>query len=1150
MNSTNIPGSARGQVADYLLNEIWGPSLPLPADAIPLPEPSADGVIHLPGDEQDVKYYDPATRELLIQGFRPEVLYGTGVLHSPKRDPEPEKSGEESEELPLPEMDVPQILVQNQLHDGADDSDEGFGLDKSQKLRPSALGLTTRVTFEADAAFLVTFSGAIYKPVPVKFEGYGKTNWFRRVAVEASASLSVNNLIQNINQLVTIPLAGDASNYISVLARARRTADQLPGQLTLTVVAKHLGAPNHRENVYQSQLRLEISGKAEFTGDIISKESQDSELAEVEYLYRHVRSYATGHGTAVEWDADETGTPVKALRTIAVPSFHQEVLSFDAFEEPFNMKELADFTSEKLREKLAKITSEYGKWIENNRKILDSKENHDEGALRLLAKAEHILRRMTGGLEALFDPKNILMLEAFRLANRAMFLQQENGKRDRREWSELTKSNLALTFPQAREPQEAKYGTWRPFQIGFLLLSVNGLLNPVHEDREEVDLIFFPTGGGKTEAYLGAAAMTILYRRLSSADEVLGVDVLMRYTLRLLTIQQFERSSGLITALEHLRRANPEKLGLKPISIGVWLGSATTPNSRQEAVDLHKKGLRTKYEDSNPFVLSKCPWCAAAFGFDRQRNQWIGYSVLGSPKRLTFKCADPSCEFFSDESPLPIWITDEDVYDEKPSFILATVDKFARMAWQPRARALFNLDENGDRLGPPPSLIIQDELHLISGPLGSMVGLYEPVIEELCTDRRNEQVVKPKIIASTATTRKYESQIFALYGRPKVTLFPQAVSRVNETFFSKVKRDESGVPSKGTLYLGVNPATYETGQTAAAVVSAALLQAPNLRDVQDKEMDYYRTTMWFFNSLRELGMTLTLMQSVVLDRIRGMSAFRRLPSGAKARWPNNIMELTSRIDSNKVASSLNDLAIRSWEKGSVTTCLASSIMEVGVDVTRLGLLAIMSQPKSTAQYIQVSGRVGRAGADGPGLVVMVYNAQRSRDRSVYERFNTYHSKLYAQVEPVSVTPFSIPAMRHGLVGALLSYYRMTCAIDALPSSTDYQIFENSVQAIITRLEKFENPGVKLADLADQASSFKSKWSNYQPGRWGYSVDEEKGIMPETPAPALMRVRREPLLDYPNDRSLMVPASMRSVDGQTEIKVSHNPYSYITDGEEI
>jgi hypothetical protein len=462
---------------------------------------------------------------------------------------------------------------------------------------------------------------------------------------------------------------------------------------------------------------------------------------------------------------------------------------------------------------------------------------------------------------------------------------------------------------------------------------------------------------------------------------------------------------------------------------------------------------------------------------------------------------------------------------------------------------LFNLNSAGERVGAPPALIIQDELHLISGPLGSMVGLYEPVIEELCTDRRGETPIRPKIIASTATTRKYESQIFGLYGREKISLFPQAITRANETFFSKVERGDDGLPTKGTLYVGVNPSTYETGQMAASVVAAVLLQAPNQRAEEDSEMDYYRTSMWFFNSLRELGMTLTLMQSVVLDKIRGMSLYRRLPSGSKPRWPSTIMELTSRVHSNQIKSSLDDLGKKSTEQGSVSTCLASSIMEVGVDVTRLGLLTIMSQPKSTAQYIQVSGRVGRDGPAGPGLVVMLYNAQRARDRSVYERFGSYHSRLYAQVEPVSVTPFSIPAMRHGLVGALLSFYRMTSQVDQDSMRPVESIISEAEEVLLARLQGQAMNAEKVSDFQSQIREFVSHWKRYQPGRWKYSHDEEKGKIPDEPAPALMRARREALLEYAGDESVLVPSSLRSVDGQTEIKISHNPYAFFTEGEE-
>lgn len=1140
--------SARDEVVSYLKNEIWGATLALDSEAKPLPTPDADGIIRFRGDEQDIKYFDSETNELLIQGIRPEVLYGTGVLHAPDSNPEMNRTSDEDEPK-LPDLEIPEIKVTNHLEDGGDEGENSFALDQSQKLRPSAFGLSFRLQGK-EGTIKVRFGGAIYEPVKVQFEGYGITTWYRRKAISAQVALPVSQVLKDPDTLIKLDCAGDASDFVSLMIRSRNVENGDKSTST-TVVAKHLGAKGYLEDVFQASIELELDGEVYFDGQVEHRNVDDPELSEINFLYRHVQNFATGHGISVAWDTPEAGKKLQFLRTEAVPSFYQEVLTFNASGGVFRMDEIASKEPFKLKAELQEIPDAYGNWIAKQEQTIKDLEGFEETSFRLLEKARHIHSRMLSGLETLFDPENSKMLQAFKLANQAMFLQQKHGRRAKRDWSQVSRGQKnALTYGPIQEGDPSSYGTWRQFQIGFLLLSIDGLLKPEHDDRLEVDLIFFPTGGGKTEAYLGASALTILHRRLTSTDEELGTDVLMRYTLRLLTIQQFERSSGLITALEHMRRLDPKQLGVKPISIGVWLGAATTPNSREDVKTLYNKGQKTKYDDSNPFVLSKCPWCGAAFGWDKGRSQWNGYQLSGRPKTMRFICADPSCEFSDDEAPLPIWITDEDVYSEKPSFILATVDKFARMAWKPEARAIFNLDAAGNRIGPPPALIIQDELHLISGPLGSMVGLYEPVIEELCTDRRNLVAVKPKIIASTATTRKYANQIFALYGRPEVTLFPQAVSRANETFFSSVDLEEDGSPKKGTLYLGVNPATYQTGQMAASVIAAVLLQAPNLRAETDLQMDYYRTSMWFFNSLRELGMTLTLMNSVVLDRIRGMSLYRRLPSKSKPRWPSSILELTSRVPSNQIASSLADLGIKAWEKGSVSTCLASSIMEVGVDVGRLGLLTIMSQPKSTAQYIQVSGRVGREGSKGPGLVVMLYNSQRARDRSVYERFNPYHSRLYAQVEPVTVTPFSIPSMRHGLVGALLSYYRMTCETNATPESLNVPVFDSAVEVLKSRLEGQTSDPAKIEDFNKQVEQLRADWSRYKPGRWQYSIDEEKGLIPDNPAPALMRARREPLIDYPQDESRLVPSSLRSVDGQTEIKISHNPYAFYTEEEKI
>jgi hypothetical protein len=523
---------------------------------------------------------------------------------------------------------------------------------------------------------------------------------------------------------------------------------------------------------------------------------------------------------------------------------------------------------------------------------------------------------------------------------------------------------------------------------------------------------------------------------------------------------------------------------------------------------------------TQPFILSKCPWCGAEFSKRKTTKTWVGYRKSSErPHTLIFVCGDESCAFSKESSRLPIWITDEDVYDIRPSFILGTVDKFAQIAWEAKSRSIFNLNDNGELISLPPALIIQDELHLISGPLGSMVGLYETVIGELCSYTINGRKIGPKIIASTATTRRYEQQIASLYGKGKVTLFPQAVLVPNETFFSSVQFDSEGQKMKGTAYLGINPATYATGQLAASQLSAILSQAPDAWTGERDQIDYYSTSMWFFNSLKELGQTLTLMQSTVVSLIGQMWQDRRLP-GEKPRYLDPILELTGRVSSSVVAKSLGELAIPAQDKGSIKTCLASSIMEVGVDVQRLGLLTIMSQPKLTAQYIQVSGRVGRDGANGPGLVVMLYNASRARDRSVYEHFYTYHRKLYAQVEPLSVTPFAIQTMEKGLAGAVIALYRMWGKVDATPRILDVELFDRVVAVFRNRIEFLQSSNARVSDFERQISLLKAHWLQYQPTNWAYDRKQEM-LNTDNLSTALLRRRQEPLVHIPGDSSINI-----------------------------
>jgi hypothetical protein len=1136
--------SARDTVSNFLLEQILGTTEASLFSGQPLPQPDEKGKVHIKKSLADSAFHDSETGFTVLQNTRPEMVFGTGILHSPvTATKDPAESGDASadyaieEDSPFKAPGAPDLSIK--MVD--DPSEESSDIDQSQKIRPSAMGLTAQ--FVANPAALVSFqvSAATYSAIEVELEEYGSKTWFRRNAHSESIDLAWSELSSKPNKLLKYPLPGVIGEYSELQIRWRPTSssnEQGSQLLALTAVVAHRG--EKPDDLFQFQLKLSVTGGGMFSSPDKTKSlaRQGLEEQEVEFLYRHVNSFANGHGISVGWDESQTNF-VTEIWTESIPTFFQEQIEPKIDGISIEMLDLYEGSSLEIKETLQKLVDGYEDWILSNSQDFSHLPGHQKViGERLAMKATHLKSRMQAGLDLLFSDGNGLMLEAFRLTNRAMYLQQQHGKIERREFND--KKGEKLTFDKAVMPEPGTYGSWRPFQIGFLLMTLPGLVNPLDENREEVDLIFFPTGGGKTEAYLGAAALSILFRRLTDREHS-GVDVLMRYTLRLLTVQQFERSSGLIAALEHMRRESPSKLGDAPISIGVWLGDKTTPNKRDKALEI-LAGRGNKEDSTHPFVLSKCPWCGAAFAIRESNKTWVGYKkATEKPLTIRFICGDDTCDFSRESTALPIWITDEDVYDFKPSFVLGTVDKFAQIAWQPKARALFNIGDDGNRIGLPPNLIIQDELHLISGPLGSLVGLYETVIDELCTYEVDGQSIKAKIISSTATTKNYQSQISALYGRGSVALFPQAVSRANETYFSRVKRVD-GVPTKGTAYLGINPATYATGQLAASQVSAFLSQAPNAWGGSSTEIDYYATSMWFFNSLKELGQTLTLMQSTVVSLLNSMWRDRRLP-GQKTRYLDPIMELTGRVSSAQVSKALNDLNVQTGKPGSIHTCLASSIMEVGVDVQRLGLLTIMSQPKLTAQYIQVSGRVGRNTQDGPGLVVMLYNSNRARDRSVYEHFGNYHRRLYAQVEPLSVTPFAIQTMEKGLAGAIIALYRMTGAVDASPTHLDLQRFEQAADVFRRRIEFLNSSNARMEDFERQIKDLRDRWTLYQPTKWAYDFDQETKKS-DSQATALLRRRPEALGHIDGDSSITIPQSMRTVDGQTNIVPSANVYNFL------
>jgi hypothetical protein len=712
----------------------------------------------------------------------------------------------------------------------------------------------------------------------------------------------------------------------------------------------------------------------------------DEDTASNELLYRDAVSLATGHGVSVDWTPDVQDPSRSAcIQTSVIPRY-ELMLSDSNPDIPTDALGMTGFDSRPRSESLGALGAlcdQYEVWIDDIERRVPSLDG------RLRAAADRHVRRCREACERMRSGIRVLGLdsdawEAFRIANRAMAMQ-----RARSDWLAGDDHD---TLPTTQDDHR-----WRPFQVAFVLLCIRGIVEDSPE-RDLTDLLWFPTGGGKTEAYLGLIAFTTALRRLRDPDRGHGVTIIMRYTLRLLTIQQFERAALLICCLESIRRGD-DRLGDQPIEIGLWVGRGATPNTLSEAkvsIDKLRQGVRL--EKSNPLQLHRCPWCASDL---TARNLWIAKS----PARLVVACSREACAF---SDGLPVCVVDDDVYGRHPTLIIATADKFASMPWREDCRSLFNADMSSV---PPPELIIQDELHLISGPLGTLAGLYETAVDLLCS----VQGRRPKVIASTATIRRADSQTGGLFDRD-VRQFPPPGLDAGDSFFAReAPRDEKGT----RLYVGVTaPGTSQT--TLLVRTYAALLQAASEIAAPAEVKDPYWTLVGYFNSLRVLGGARMQVQDDVNDRLELLAALRR--ASRREIAVDRRIELTSREPSGDIPDHLRRMDIALPDPQTLDIILATNMISVGVDINRLGLMVVMGQPQSTSEYIQATSRVGRR---FPGLVVTMLNAAKSRDRSHYESFRDYHAGLYRQVESSSVTPFSARARSRGLHAVLIALARLT-----------------------------------------------------------------------------------------------------------------------------
>ncbi|MFE2754293.1 helicase-related protein [Actinosynnema sp. NPDC059335] len=793
-------------------------------------------------------------------------------------------------------------------------------------------------------------------------------------------------------------------------------------------------AVNPEDCLFQVGLRCSVAEGAIISYPAQLRAHSDEEAEELELQYRDVPVYAVGHGTAAGWDTtgeQPAWVGTSFLPVHVVPGVTSELPDVA---DAVRLKDLAgiDADPEPVFAALTRFVDRYSDWIERTWRSAseDLAPRLRPAADRLRDRATRARDRMLAGLDFLREDRKAL--KAFALANDVMAMQMAHSRPD------LGGSPHAL--PDAPNPEVDHRSldlTWRPFQLGFLLMTVKGVVQE-GEDRDLVDLIWFPTGGGKTEAYLGLAAFTILHRRLTLGDAGAGTAVVTRYTLRLLTSQQFQRAATMIAACELVRRGSEAQLGSRPISIGLWVGGENSPNSYAEARRLLARA-RDGVGIDQGFQIETCPWCGTRIvpsGPDDEQR-W-GISATNSSFRV--RCLNDKCPFHTE---LPMSSVDEHLYDNPPTMLVGTVDKFARTVWNEKAGVFF-----GAGADPGPSLIIQDEFHLISGPLGTIVGLYEAAFDVLMEHLGN----KPKIVAATATIRRADEQTKGVFGRP-VALFPPAGVDAADSYFVRTDRERPG-----RAYMGVMPQGH-TPLTALIHVAAAQLQAPLEVELSPAVEDAYSTLVVYHNSLRELGKTINLASDDIPSRLKVIA---RAEDHVRRLDDDNVVELTSNVASAQIPQRLDRLKKRHDAPGGIAFLASTNMISVGVDVGRLGVMTVVGQPKTTAEYIQATSRVGRS-ADRPGLVVTVYSPSKPRDRSHYESFTPYHASLYRWVEPSSVTPFSVPARLRALHADLVVLVRHALGLsrdgEAASFDPDDERFSALVRAFLDRVERADDTEV-------------------------------------------------------------------------------------------
>lgn len=1102
--------------------------------------------------------------------------------------------------------------------DEIDDTESNFGrnirLERSgsNRRRPSTIGIsffaeispnaTMRIRLPAEKHFTWQKDGKSFpvngwyqKVRHIQSDGSETDAWARQPIAVAGCEVRVLGSQLRDRHKMTLPIeaASDCPLHLQCDIFPRRMiSSRSENGWLLTVVLRNVtpsngDVPEQSRILFQSLFEVDVEGGRllPYPESKVDPSLRDRDEQSLSLLYQDFATWGIGHRCSAAWDCEPGQTPV-AITADVMPAVETASMTPDLTDDAgvrlvFSMSDLANLSVwqpgqlPQAWHKVQNLVDGYGAWIDRLQEAANGlNEQHRNTAKRHIDECLRVRARMQAGLDLL--KRDQAVLEAFRLANKAMLLQQIATKKLSRRplaYDAATRSVLPsgtckspLSLLQG-DPPLTGVGSWRAFQIAFLLMSLDGCVTDDSPEKGIVDLIWFPTGGGKTEAYLAVAAFYMFYERLRQhqdghgALDRAGTNVLMRYTLRLLTTQQFQRAASLVCAMDYLRMKAQEesdfRLGNRPFALGLWIGNGATAGTNKAAtieINQYRQGGGGPNGGGNPLVLTECPWCRAEIGAyvypdgprpngftPKQWNHTRLRGVVDVNGTWRLRCPSSDCAFGGNAT-IPVHVIDENIYNCRPSMVIGTVDKFAQLAFKPDARSLFGLARHGGeitRVAAPPGLILQDELHLISGPLGSVFGLYEAAIESLCTSEY-APTVKPKIICSTATIRGAAEQVRSIFGRRNICLFPSPGLHIGDSYFGVFARRDDGRLDHGRMYLGVhadNAASFATAQvrTFARFMQAVTggVSADNIPGTTSNRRDPWWTLLLFFNSIRELGQAGTLWQGDIPGRLRYLSK----RDGFDVRYIQRDTELSGRLLQDELVTKLDDLGIPYTGPDSnrkpLDVVRASNIIEVGVDVDRLSVLGVAGQPKTTAQYIQVTGRVGRRWNERPGLILMMYDSMKARDRSHYENFHGYHRRLYEQVEPTSATPFAAAAIDRALSGALMSWVRQTTPSEGMFGfATHSPQYHTAVALLRSRCDATEDVDRDhaLKSIERAVRAIEGIWTATAHDSW------HKWALSEDDRP-LMRSYEQYVTALQRRTSFATPTSMRQVDRQAEFSIT-------------